>query len=571
MPLTNFSPGATVTSPWLNGVDKVVNGSGTTQGAALVPYTPAGAGAVATNVGEALNGVPVDVVSAFGADQTGVADSSTAIQNAINSGAKILSLRAGTYTVGTPITLASNQTIQGQGAAVTTIIAKAGINFPYVLYNSGGSGINILDVTVDANQANRSGALTTPALCILLTGVTDCICDRVVVQNSLGTGAASGVGLQIGGASNRVMVQNSKALNCGIAGKPSDGFYCSGSDSLIANCIAYLCTDTAFVLESCSRSGIVGSIADTCNSGGAITNAINTDTYGNYINGLTITNWNAAVTGGIQCGCPLNTSTGVLYDTTISNVVMYANTGGALGNGPAINIRQTGAPMATRMLVSNVNIDGATTQGILATATDLVIVGSTIKNTQSHCIDILGGTSNLVHGNKLVSGGAGSYGVVASNSSSVTVTGNYIPAPPVGIYASNTSTITEQFNTVTGATVSYITKDAGATLIQSTTVTPAWGASIVLDASSGDMFSVNASSNIAATVSAPLNPIQGQRITIQMQNTSGGAIAAALSFNAIFKLAAWTNPANTFNRSITFYFNGTNWYEINRTTVDVPN
>jgi len=49
--MTQFTDGQTVVNAaWLNGVDKAVNQSGTTAGAALISYTPPGTGAVATTV-----------------------------------------------------------------------------------------------------------------------------------------------------------------------------------------------------------------------------------------------------------------------------------------------------------------------------------------------------------------------------------------------------------------------------------------------------------------------------------------------------------------------------------------
>jgi hypothetical protein len=47
---------------------------------------------------------------------------------------------------------------------------------------------------------------------------------------------------------------------------------------------------------------------------------------------------------------------------------------------------------------------------------------------------------------------------------------------------------------------------------------------------------------------------------VTISNTSGGALA--VTWNAAFKMAAWTNPANGFNRTISFYYNGTNWMEM---------
>lgn len=97
-----------------------------------------------------------------------------------------------------------------------------------------------------------------------------------------------------------------------------------------------------------------------------------------------------------------------------------------------------------------------------------------------------------------------------------------------------------------------------------------YSASMTIDASAGNVFEATCTNGTAFTFNAPTNPQQGQRITVVVRNTSGGALGAA-TWNAVFKLATWTNPANANSRSITFLYDGTNWVEISRTPADVPN
>jgi hypothetical protein len=55
-------------------------------------------------------------------------------------------------------------------------------------------------------------------------------------------------------------------------------------------------------------------------------------------------------------------------------------------------------------------------------------------------------------------------------------------------------------------------------------------------------------------------------------NASGGAMGA-ITWTAGaggLRLGTWTNPANGFNRAIEFAWDGSAWYEQNRTPVDVP-
>jgi hypothetical protein len=59
-------------------------------------------------------------VDDFGADPTGATDSATAIQAALNSGAKVVEFPvAGSYTVGSALTVPANVQIEGNGATVT--------------------------------------------------------------------------------------------------------------------------------------------------------------------------------------------------------------------------------------------------------------------------------------------------------------------------------------------------------------------------------------------------------------------------------------------------------------------
>jgi hypothetical protein len=102
------------------------------------------------------------------------------------------------------------------------------------------------------------------------------------------------------------------------------------------------------------------------------------------------------------------------------------------------------------------------------------------------------------------------------------------------------------------------------------TVTVTYSAAMQIDASAGNRFSITATNNTAFTINIPLNPTSGQEITYTIRNTSGGALGA-VTWDAVFKLAAWTQPANGYSRSITYSYDGTNWLEISRTPADVPN
>lgn len=96
---------------------------------------------------------------------------------------------------------------------------------------------------------------------------------------------------------------------------------------------------------------------------------------------------------------------------------------------------------------------------------------------------------------------------------------------------------------------------------QTGTVTPNCGI--------GDNIIITMTSSTGMGIGAPTNAY-GKMLTVTLKNTSGGALGSIV-WNAIYKLSAWTNPANGFSRSISFMFDGTNWVEVSRSPSDVPN
>ena len=101
-----------------------------------------------------------------------------------------------------------------------------------------------------------------------------------------------------------------------------------------------------------------------------------------------------------------------------------------------------------------------------------------------------------------------------------------------------------------------------------------YGTTVAIDAAAANWFTIGVTNSTAFTISAPVNPADGQQITITITNSSGGAMGA-ITWNPVFNLSAWTNPANGFNRSITFGYssagNLNGWYELSKTTSDISN
>lgn len=105
---------------------------------------------------------------------------------------------------------------------------------------------------------------------------------------------------------------------------------------------------------------------------------------------------------------------------------------------------------------------------------------------------------------------------------------------------------------------------------QLTAQTVTYSASMTIDAATGNIFTITATNAVAFTINAPTNATVGIPLRIRIRNASGGALGVA-TFNAVFKMPAWVQPANGFSRTVDFDFDGTNWVEAFRSAADVPN
>ena len=102
--------------------------------------------------------------------------------------------------------------------------------------------------------------------------------------------------------------------------------------------------------------------------------------------------------------------------------------------------------------------------------------------------------------------------------------------------------------------------------------TPPYSASITPNASAGAWQTITVTNSSAFTINAPMNPpnsTQTQELSIEVLNSSGGAMGA-ITWDASFVFAglAWTNPASTKRRRVTFRWNGANWVAISISTSD---
>lgn len=101
-----------------------------------------------------------------------------------------------------------------------------------------------------------------------------------------------------------------------------------------------------------------------------------------------------------------------------------------------------------------------------------------------------------------------------------------------------------------------------------------YSGTMAINVADGGLFTIIANNGTGFTISNPTAtgtaPQAGQEITVRIYNTSGGALGTA-TWDTKFKMTAWTNPATGYNRSITFQYDGNNWYEKSRNAADIPN
>jgi hypothetical protein len=96
-----------------------------------------------------------------------------------------------------------------------------------------------------------------------------------------------------------------------------------------------------------------------------------------------------------------------------------------------------------------------------------------------------------------------------------------------------------------------------------------YSAAMATNASLSPYFTIVATDTSAFTISNPTNPLSGQLITYDIKNSSGG-VMGVVTWGAAFLLAgAFTNPANTKRRTISFRYDGTNWVETARAAADI--
>ena len=103
-------------------------------------------------------------------------------------------------------------------------------------------------------------------------------------------------------------------------------------------------------------------------------------------------------------------------------------------------------------------------------------------------------------------------------------------------------------------------------------VTQSGGGTKTPDAADVDIYQLQVGDSSAFAIGAPANAFDGKELIISVRNNTGGAIGA-ITWDAIFRMSAFTNPASGNHRSVTFVYDATSakWFQTNPAGVDILN
>jgi hypothetical protein len=99
----------------------------------------------------------------------------------------------------------------------------------------------------------------------------------------------------------------------------------------------------------------------------------------------------------------------------------------------------------------------------------------------------------------------------------------------------------------------------------------AYGYLATPDLTRGSVFWIAPGSAHDFTVGAPSRMPGVRRFSVTISNTTGSALGV-VTWDSVYRMAAWTNPASGYSRTISFeMWDDLHWVESARTTADVPN
>ena len=472
-----------------------------------ITYTQGGTGATSRTVTSKLQ-ESVSVLD-FGADPTGATDSTTAIQNAINAAyGKTLRIPQGQYLIsGSGLTASSLITIVGDTSSLN------GTSQVSLIYSGTGNALSINGGSTKVfNAVVQNLAIKASGSAIASStavGLNLVNSNYGVFQNVVISGFTAGTAV-LATASNSQIGASNQFIGC-VLWNNFTGYQFDGISSSVADYASIVYGGTVIGTGATNSRGLVVTqySQDLALYGVDFeTQDINIDLYGNY-----------PTSGGgvrlIGCRTEFNNSYQIRINanTNRTQIIGHRFVGGSL----ATWISDSGAQTIWVGADANVQINA----GNLTLLNNIPLYAADNGGTQRQVLKMA--TNNTLQ-----------IGFTSGN-------GNF----PLGRW------------------------NFGAA-VQLVRTAPTYGTTVTIDASLGNSFDITATNGTGFTISSPTNSYDGEIINITILNTSGGALGT-ITWGGNYKMSTWTSPATGNNRSITFKFNGTYWYEVSRTAADVPN
>lgn len=505
----------------------------------------------------------------YGAVGDGTADDHVAINAAFtaasSAGGGTVYLPHGSYRITNSVSIPSNVTLQGDGAA-SVIVQDMSTAAHALTCATSATNISVVGVTFDASSA------TTNRCAIAFNGATGVFIDRVLVKKAyydaiqliacFDAVVSNCIGLKCGrngiavdqtvGASSKVTITNCVMVADPASSNLNAGYDIeSGQEVILSGCVS----DGAFPY-GCS---VLGESSGTYLSkwvqirGLTVSGAV---TYGVYllgtvgtvtgvaIDGLIVTPGAALggvqITGDVQQWSVTNFDLGGSTHATangITTTVSGATPGpGVIGNGRIAGYTAHGVSLASQAVVTGVVTASNGGSGVFTNTTDCVVTGCILTGNTRYGVESNGSADRLaVAGNNLRGNTSGDLLLVGS-------------ANMLGLYIPKTG--------LTGppTTVGFLVQAPATAFFSAGTLT--------IDASKGDS-QATLTANVTTMTFA--NPATNQKMTVSIIQDATGGRTYVWPSNA--KFAGGSAPSDTTankRTSVTFIYDGTNWQEQSR-------
>jgi parallel beta-helix repeat protein len=322
----------------------------------------------------------VSLVTDYGAHGNGVADDTTAVQNAINglpTTGGVVYFPAGTYKLTAPIALFSNVVLAGAGAS--SILAVSGNVNGITVQGTAGTPLTTIRLQ-DLTIQKTSGAITTN-VAITATWVNDLSISRVLIANN---GGVWGSGFQC------TNCNRSRLLDGRITG--------TGSTAILLNTTAGVPGSTYGVGNVVTRTVVDGNFngiavnaqTDFWLDGVAVTGSLALAGQGISVEGGTLRGriTHCQITGNGNHGIAFATLGAGSYDVAVVDNTIASN------GGSGIVARTGGMTLALNRIVSNALAGIA-----LTSTTDTQILSNTFRTNTQYGISLDTATRTVIAGN----------------------------------------------------------------------------------------------------------------------------------------------------------------------------